>query len=74
MIDQSEITVDTYKLNFKENPLNIPLSLSSYTLMSFLTLREIYCQKKLENRTRIRVYRFHSWLKLQPCHLIGGDH
>ena len=30
-------------------------------------------QKKLKDRTSIRVYGFHSWLKLQPCLLIGGD-
>ena len=31
-------------------------------------------EKKFWNRTRIRVYGFHSWLKLQPCFLIGEDY
>ena len=30
--------------------------------------------KEILERTRIRVYGFHSWLKLQQCLLIGGDH
>ena len=34
----------------------------------------IFKHKKFLNRTRIRVYKFSSWLKLQLCFLIGGDH
>ena len=30
-------------------------------------------EKKFYNRTRIGVYRFHSWLKLQHCFVIGGN-
>ena len=36
--------------------------------------RSQHCKKKFLNRTRIRVYGFHSWLKLQPRFLIGRDH
>ena len=38
-----------------------------------LSENERLVQKKLKDRTRIRVYGFHSWIKLQPCLLIGGD-
>ena len=31
-------------------------------------------EKQFQNRTRIRLYGLHSWLKLQPCFMIGGDH
>ena len=31
-------------------------------------------EKKFQNRTRIRVYGFHGWQKLQPYFLIGEDH
>ena len=36
--------------------------------------RDMVIEKKLKDRTRIRVYGFYSWLKLQSCLLIGGDH
>ena len=43
------------------------------TMMGYLTVG-LYIQKKLKDRTRIRVYGFYSLLKSQPSFLIGGEH
>ena len=37
-------------------------------------IQEVRPKEILEFIPRIRLYGFHSWLKLQPYFLIGGDH
>ena len=44
------------------------LFLLKYFLIYYLPQKNFYC------RTKVRVYGFHSWLKLQPYFLIGRVH
>ena len=53
------------------------IQISLFSLFCSIFLFSPYRYHKRNSRIelcRIRVYGFHSWLKLKPCFLIGGDH
>ena len=49
-------------------------NLNKYIFKIYPESIEYLRKKKFYDRTRIRVYGFHSWLKLHTCFLIGGYH